>query len=170
MICQKCKKNPATVHMEQMINGDATTYYLCEECAGAYGPASLDGVIKNILDSLINSSFFQSAPGMFASDGVSDARCPACGMGFNEVKNIGKFGCADCYDAFGKVIQTILRGMSGTSVHTGKIPHKSGVKLKYRRELESLREELKHVVAAEEFETAAKIRDMIREMEQRGGA
>jgi len=156
--------------MEQMIDGDSTTYYLCEECAGMNGQASLDGVIKSLLDSFINANFFQSAPEMFAPEGMTNAACPACGMGFGEFKNIGKFGCAECYDAFGQELQMILRGMSGTSVHTGKIPHKSGVKIKHRRDLDDLREDLKRAVAAEEFESAAQIRDTIREMEKAGDA
>ena len=169
MMCQRCQKNPAAVHMEQIINDTKTTYYLCEECAGTKNPASLDDMIKNLLGSLINANLFQSAPGIFSPDVISKMQCPVCGLYFNDFKNTGKFGCSECYNAYRQEIQSVLRSMSSTSVHTGKIPGKSGAKLKHKRELESLREKLKLAITAEEFEAAATIRDSIREMEREGG-
>ena len=33
MLCQKCKKNEATVYYKENINGHVTEYNLCPECA-----------------------------------------------------------------------------------------------------------------------------------------
>ena len=169
MMCQRCQSKPATVHMEQVINDVKKTHYLCDECAGAHGHTSLDDMIKNLLGSLINVNLFTHGPGVLSPENISNARCTACGLYFDEFKNTGKFGCGECYGAFRQEIQNILRNMSGTSAHTGKIPGRAGVKLKYRRELENLREELRLAIVAEEFEAAAQIRDEIRKIESGGG-
>ena len=37
MLCQECKKRPATVHLTRIINNNKTEFYLCEECARQKG-------------------------------------------------------------------------------------------------------------------------------------
>ena len=33
MLCEKCNKNPATVHVTKIINNNNTELHLCEDCA-----------------------------------------------------------------------------------------------------------------------------------------
>ena len=37
MLCEECGKAPATVRLEQVINGKKTVMHLCEECARKAG-------------------------------------------------------------------------------------------------------------------------------------
>ena len=50
MLCQKCKKNEATVHYKKVVNGKQTEMYLCPECADGLG--SFDFGFDNFLPSL----------------------------------------------------------------------------------------------------------------------
>ena len=33
MLCQICKKNPATVHVQEIVNGEKRIMHFCAECA-----------------------------------------------------------------------------------------------------------------------------------------
>ena len=41
MICQKCKKNQANVHLVKLVNGEKSDVWLCEECARKISDISL---------------------------------------------------------------------------------------------------------------------------------
>ena len=168
MLCQKCQKNPANVQMEQVINGVKSTHFLCQDCAGMMSAVSLDDVVKGLLSSLINLNV-NPAAGAVSPGALFATKCSFCGLRFDQFTDSGKFGCGHCYGSFRNEIQSVLKNMSGTSRHTGKIPHKSGVELKMKRDLENLRGLLKSAVESEEFEEAAKIRDRIKDMEKNGG-
>ena len=40
---------------------------------------------------------------------MMDVKCPKCGMKYQEFIRIGKFGCADCYDVFGPLIEDNIK-------------------------------------------------------------
>ena len=58
-----------------------------------------------------------------------------------------------------------MKQIHTNSSHTGKIPSKSGEKLKKKRVYEELKLNLQKAVANEDYETAAKLHKKIREME-----
>ena len=62
----------------------------------------------------------------------------------------------------------MLRQIHSSSNHTGKIPSKSGAKVKAKRRLEELRRKLKEAVASEDYETAAKLHSEIKQIEEGG--
>ena len=33
MLCQICKANPATIHIQEIVNGQTNTLHICAECA-----------------------------------------------------------------------------------------------------------------------------------------
>ena len=41
MLCQECKKNPATVHVTKIVNNIKTELHLCQSCAGERGGPEL---------------------------------------------------------------------------------------------------------------------------------
>ena len=49
MLCQICKANPATIHIQEIANGEATTLHICAECARK----------RNIDDGNANSHFHE---------------------------------------------------------------------------------------------------------------
>ncbi len=91
--------------------------------------------------------------------------CPVCGMTYSEFARGGKFGCGECYNTFNAEAERVIRQIHASSSHSGKIPSKSGAEVKAKRRLADLRKKLKEAVAAEDYETAAKLHSEIKELE-----
>lgn len=117
--------------------------------------------------------------------------CPTCGMTYNEFLKNGRFGCQDCYKTFNFLIDGYFRKIHGGAQHTGKHPAYSGETVQIdsghmKDEIDNymkatadsrsdinitidessseaeLRAALKRAVSREEYEEAARIRDLIR--------
>lgn len=163
MLCDKCKKRPATVHYQQVINGQAREQHLCGQCAAGFGAfGTLD----------LNKLFAAPAP-------QEQISCPVCGMSLGEFQAVGRFGCSYCYQAFAEAIKPLIRRYHGDRRHKGKIKHP----LKYQTgssellsppegkladktyEKLALQKQLAELVELERFEDAAKIRDKIKAVE-----
>ena len=58
-----------------------------------------------------------------------------------------------------------MRRIHGSSLHRGKIPHRTGGTIELKHEIGMLRQKLQESVAQEEYERAAELRDKIRALE-----
>lgn len=159
MLCERCKENSATIHYQQIVNGEKKEYYLCEKCAEEIqGGLSFDTMFKGILDSFINMGV--------VSGTKSGLLCSSCKMSFDEFKESGKLGCANCYKDFKSYFAPILKNIQGSTRHMGKIPKKAGAELYTKRKIENMKAELKKAVEKEEYEKAANLRDKIKDLER----
>jgi protein arginine kinase activator len=156
MICGECGKNNATVHLTKIINGKKTEAHLCEECAKKYTNFNPGFSIQNIMSGFL---------GDYSKSDVATIKCDKCGMTYDEFKQMGKFGCSGCYEAFKKKIYPVIRNIHGHDTHVGKIPAKAGSELKNKREIERLKAKLKEAIELEEYEKAAELRDKIKDVE-----
>ena len=96
--------------------------------------------------------------------------CPKCGLDLAGFQQIGKFGCAKCYETFKEYINPLVRKIHGADVHRGLRPgRKRAAKGAPCGELDALRRELQEAVEKEEYERAAQLRDRIRTLEGRSG-
>lgn len=171
MECQECHKRQATLHFSQVINGNKTEVHVCEVCAKEKGYMTYPEEaysLHNLLSGLFNfdSSSVDSQKGSSYKQ-AQDLQCPQCEMTFSEFKRVGKFGCAKCYRTFSERLDPILRRVhSGNTKHHGKIPTRKGGDLHLKKEIESHKAELHHLIENEAFEDAAKVRDEIKELEK----
>ncbi|MOA13755.1 UvrB/uvrC motif protein [compost metagenome] len=94
-------------------------------------------------------------------------RCENCGLTYAQFSKIGRFGCSSCYQAFEEKLDPLLKRVHGGIVHSGKIPKRSGGQIQCKRKIEELRRELQAKIEHEEFESAAQLRDQIRELERK---
>jgi protein arginine kinase activator len=92
---------------------------------------------------------------------------------------VGRFGCSECYEAFRKQIDPLLKRIHGTNRHIGKVPLSTGPagpvpeEKKNLQDIKSLKSLLEKAIQSENFEEAARLRDSIRDMENKnksGGA
>ncbi|HPU62840.1 MAG TPA: UvrB/UvrC motif-containing protein, partial [Mobilitalea sp.] len=89
---------------------------------------------------------------------------------YEEFLQRGRFGCAECYRSFHKELGKTLRGIQGAEVHTGKRP--KGFLTSTDRMVQGLSEadrlalELQEAIEKEEFEEAARLRDLIRQLKR----
>ncbi|MGB9791555.1 MAG: UvrB/UvrC motif-containing protein [Thermacetogeniaceae bacterium] len=166
MFCEECGKRPATVHFTQIINNKKTELHLCEECARRHQeiPFSFNFEpnfsIHKFLAGLMDGALPVQMPV------VEVPRCPNCGLTYTQFGQIGRFGCSECYKAFGKGLEPLIRRIQGNDRHTGKVPRRAGGKLSCLREIERLRAELQEAVRQEAYEKAAELRDRIRQLEK----
>lgn len=167
MICNECGKRPATVHITKIENGKKTNMHLCEQCALAKGALSINTgfSINDLLAGMLNTG----TPLPIKVDFMDDPSCPVCGMKYSRFRETGRFGCGSCYKSFGDRLTPLFRRIHGNINHTGKIPQRTGGRLKIMREMESLKAELANAVKREEYEKAAEIRDKIRALEKSSG-
>ena len=135
MLCQRCNKNSANVHIVKLVNGKKNELWVCEECAKELSNASvtmIDG--SNIAGQIedIMGSFFESInkgkSEVKASKNIKSLKddykieivCKNCGLTYSEFKNTGKFGCAECYNNFSEMsIEDINKD---NKEHLGKVP------------------------------------------------
>jgi protein arginine kinase activator len=169
MQCDACGKKEATVHLTEIVNEKVTKLHLCEECAKAKGAEmeehfGLSDLLAGLAD--LGSNVGAEAPVL--------VKCPACGFTYQDFKKAGRFGCGDCYEAFRKQLDPLLKRIHGANRHIGKVPLAAGPAPKGAKaaqeskallDLKALKIRLEKAIQAEEFEEAAKLRDMIRALE-----
>lgn len=168
MLCQECGKRPATLHFTKIVNGDKTEFHFCEPCAREKGeliPGTANGFsIHNLLSGLMELEAGSKAAETAKT--IQPPRCDYCGLTYTQFSKIGRFGCANCYKHFSDRLIPLLKRVHGNTVHIGKVPLRAGQQFQLRRQIEQLKRELQLKIEQEEFETAADLRDRIRELEK----
>lgn len=166
MLCDKCNKNMATIHFTKIINGHVEERHLCETCAKENDeldftfevPLSFEKLFTGLIDSMQEDTGKRQ-----------DTACPKCGLTYKKFQEVGKFGCAKCYEVFKKDITSLLKGIHGHSAHQGKVPVESKDKAIQKKAIESLKIELEKSIAKEDFERAAYLRDEINRLREKLG-
>ena len=172
MICQECNERPATLHFTNFSNGEKTEMHLCERCAQEKGEMFMMNQgsgfsINNLLAGLLNMepAFQTKAQEPFPQEPVH--QCDKCSMTFRQFVRVGRFGCANCYEAFREQLIPVIRRLhSGNTSHKGKIPKRVGGHIQIQRNISELRMKLNELVTKEEFEEAVRVRDEIRMLEK----
>ncbi len=162
MLCNICHKNPATVHLTEIIDNQMTELHLCESCAQEKS-AQMEQQF-GLSDLLAGMADF-SKPHKEAE--IITAKCPNCGLSYSDFRKIGRLGCGECYNSFRKYLAPLLKRIHGSNQHHGKSPSRVTRILKKKTDLQELRNRLRTAIDTEAFEEAAKIRDRIRELERK---
>lgn len=166
MFCDECHKKIASVFITQMENDNVVKKRLCEDCArqlmmpgGAFEflamiPQIVSGPLELGLDSLE----------------IEDLRneilaCSRCGTTLSDLKETGRMGCPECYEAFAEPLGGMFRELQYGDLHVGKVPNRCSDSVQMRRRLADLRNRLRELVEREDFEVAAEVRDEIKSLE-----
>lgn len=158
MLCDECGDNEAIIHLTNIQNNQITTTHLCESCAGAKG---LEPGVT--MGNLPLTDFLSQTNKAMTESGSTAGPCAYCGMKLEDFKKKGRLGCPHCYVTFEHHLRNLLRRLHGGAQHIGKVylpPNPSETQLQER--LAGLRRKLERAVESEDFEQAARIRDMIR--------
>ena len=173
MLCEKCKKNNATVFYEETVNGKSRSYSLCADCAKALEQSGEISLQQNLADGFfgmpslgsINDSLFSSLFGLPENARTSKKTCPLCHATFDDFRRHGKAGCPNCYTTFADELYGTVRSIHGSVKHIGRVPAKFKKRGENMTRLTELKNDLKHAIADENFEAAATLRDQIRALE-----
>lgn len=155
MLCENCKKKEATVFYEENINGRKKSYKLCPDCAAEKGVSIPDfgremlnfgGLFGGLLNAAM-PSFALGAP----REARGEKRCPVCGSTLADITRNGRLGCGECYSVFGGMPLPKPKKQPEEAPPKNEAPTS-----------EELEAQLKKAVAEENFEEAARIRDVLR--------
>lgn len=163
MICDICGENEAIVHVQQIMGGEVFEVHMCAECAKEKGVSLEKGSEGDFSLSQLLSGLVES----FSPD--ADAKviteCPHCGTSITDIQENEKVGCPECYTVFRNQIEALIKEHTDNTNHKGKYPEKLRAYKAILIDKEVLKKKLKEAVQREEYETAAKIRDQIKELE-----
>ena len=157
MLCQKCGQNTATTHIKTIINGTVSQLNLCGYCAAKSGLAntSLSGLLSSVFGNALqsNSASFEK-------------NCPCCNSTFANIAETGKVGCAECYKTFSDELLVYLKRIHGSVKHSGKNPGSKELVVSATPDrISELKIKLAKLVAEENYEQAAVVRDEIKKLE-----
>ncbi|MDR0764355.1 MAG: UvrB/UvrC motif-containing protein [Synergistaceae bacterium] len=180
MLCDNCGKNEAEVLIRQVIDEEVRNLSLCRSCAEKMG------FISSLVPSVtISFSIGESAPKQKKIRKVQTrkrelpfepARCPACGLDFASFRAAGVLGCPGCYEAFRVPLGIYLRKTQGAESHwvasdafseigvvSGDVNRRTDIAAeeKTRGNIARLRMELNEAVSSEDYERAARLRDLL---------
>jgi protein arginine kinase activator len=160
MQCQVCKKSPATVHLTQIIENQVKKVDLCEACAKEKGVN--DPNAFSLADLLLGLGASQKMEEATTAKGT-EVSCPNCGFTQADFKKTGRLGCSECYEVFADGLESLLKGMHKGIQHKGKVPPAQRRAADVEAKLGKLESALKAAIAKEDFETAATLRDEIKQ-------
>lgn len=162
MLCDLCSKNPATVHLTEIVDNQMKELHLCEECARQKSIQMEQEF--GLADLLAGLSEFGKPK---EQKEIIKLKCPACNLTYADFKKIGRLGCSECYNTFRRYLSSLLKRIHGSNRHLGKTPLKLIRASKRKIDIQELRSKLQRAIELEEFEEAAKLRDQIKEFEKR---
>ena len=156
MLCEICQKNEASVHFKQVCNGAVREMHFCEECTTKKGFGVQSPMV--LTDFLFGVEVQQEQ-----EPGGVDKVCPNCRMRHSDFQKTSRLGCAVCYETCSSELEILLDDMQKGSQHIGKVPATE----KIAAEIASVQKGLDEAVASQNFEEAAKLRDLMRDLKGR---
>ena len=164
MLCDICAKNPATVHLTEIVDDQMSELHLCEECARKKS-SQMESQF-GLSDLLAGLADFEKPS---EEKELAAVKCPNCGLTYKDFKKVGRFGCGECYATFKKFLTPLLKRIHGSGMHCGKCPVKITPAKPSRKkaDIQELRCRLQKAVEDEVYEEAAKIRDQIKELQEK---
>jgi protein arginine kinase activator len=189
MICQNCLKNAATVHVTEITTPAApaesassagktssespahvTEQHLCEVCAQSLDLPHAPALQKAQLDiwKLLQITAKQTRR-------KGGPTCTGCGLQLEEFRRKGRLGCPQCYDAFAAHLGEVFERVHGARQHVGRLPGTDAaipaapvdaLALEREQRLVDLRQKLEIAIREEAYESAARLRDELKQLEE----
>jgi protein arginine kinase activator len=165
MKCQKCAKL-ATFHITDIEHGKPREYHFCDEHARQHlTPADSESELSPPMGELAKKLIVSGAAASRDPSPADQQSCPNCQLTFLEFRNSGRLGCPMDYDVFRDELMPLLEKVHDETRHSGKVPKRAPRTSQQQTTLIQLRNDLKRAVAAEDYESAARVRDKIRTIE-----
>ncbi|HOW59941.1 MAG TPA: hypothetical protein PLO78_09495 [Candidatus Omnitrophota bacterium] len=163
MICNVCGTKEATIHLTEVMNGQMSEVHICESCAEEKGTE-----FKTYFNF---GDLLAGVPGIEGlMEGVGKKTplvCKDCGMTYEEFGKSGRLGCAECYQAFQKPLVALIKQVQRANYHVGKKPSRIAKDVRNVHDLRQLQEKLRKSIQMEQFEEAARLRDAIKQAEEK---
>jgi protein arginine kinase activator len=168
MICELCQKQAANVHVTEITHAPKAAVvqrHMCEACARSLELPSVPVVIAKSAPEIppeVLKWLRQSAQRARADGSLV---CPQCGMSLAEFRSKGRFGCAKDYEVFRAHVEPLLLRVHNARAHRGRLPGMDESSLRRQRSISDLRTKLEAAIREEAYESAARLRDQIQQLE-----
>ncbi len=189
-ICQICKKNPAVIHLTDILSKDkaAKEVHICENCAAEKGfnlkgAASLPQLLGLAAKKGVKagSAALPAAAGGIVTGQKTrplepDLVCSHCGLTWAQFGERGRLGCPHDYREFeAKLRPLIANQLAGTvkdgeNFHVGKRPGSNAMRDDREAMVKSLVKRLRAAVAEENYEAAAQLKHELEALRGNAGA
>lgn len=159
--CHICSQ-AAVYHVTVINQGQPKELHFCEQHFRVYmqeGTASLEGVSEESEEELEASSAVEESE-------TDDLVCPNCGITYRQFREHGRFGCAHDYVVFEEQLMPLFQNIHMHSEHTGKRPNKAPLDGHQQLKIVELKRNLADAISMEDYETAARLRDEISDLQQ----
>ena len=163
MICNLCGTQEASIHLTEIVNSQMIEIHLCETCAQEKGT---DFKTHFNLTELL-AGFVDPGKSAKTPEKRFAGKCPECALTYDEFGKSGRLGCPACYEAFSKMLLPLIKRVQRSTRHVGKRPSRVSAESSQSQELQLLQNRLAKSVQMEEFEEAARLRDEIRQAEEK---
>jgi protein arginine kinase activator len=99
-------------------------------------------------------------------EGMATIReCPACSWTVEKLKSTGHLGCPECARSFRRDVEAIQRRAGRLSKYEGRVPARTNIQgMDGKMDALTLSRSLEAAILAEDFESAARIRDELRDV------
>jgi protein arginine kinase activator len=155
MMCQRCH-NEATIHLHEPSKGERRELHLCRTCAKKAGVALPETAPNLALDAVVQDLIVANVGELVGE--LAQSSCADCGVKFMEFRAGGRLGCPQDYWVFSKGLLPLLLRYHGATRHVGKVARRhEGASERLR-----LRTRLREAIAREDYEEAARLRDLLR--------
>lgn len=165
MICEHCQQREASITITKVQHGEKFEQYYCDVCAPQFHPFSFTAKEEPISLHQLLSGWF-SPPQQKSSQVAPQKKvssCPSCQLTYRGFLKQGKFGCANCYQAFAAHLPQMLQRIQAGTKHIDEAQQSKHDTL--YEQLRASREQLQQLIAEEKFEEAIICRDQIHALE-----
>lgn len=164
-LCEECGVNEACYTISVMMDGQVTQRHLCADCMAKMNMNLAAGNIKHLLSAIMSAitgtAEEAAAPAISPEE---DVVCERCGTTLSQFTKSGKLGCPCCYTAFREQLTPMLQQIHGRVQHAGRKPLDTEAAQQRRTAYDRLSRQLEQAVAVEDFESAAVLRDQLRQL------
>lgn len=160
--CQRCAK-AATFHITDIERGQVRENHFCDEHAREH---LAQGSEPEVPSSTSDPGGSLKAALKAKETSKSERQtCPYCQITFLEFRNSGRLGCPHDYDVFRDELLPLIENIHDETRHVGKVPRRAPRSSVRHSEMIELRKRLKQAIEVEDYETAARLRDQLKNLE-----
>ncbi len=158
----------------QIVQGEVTELYLCEECAKKRGlidpvalsfnekffPENFQQQIENLLKKVEQDVNKLSQQPEEEEDDTPSMTCPTCQFTLANYRKTGRLGCPDCYFSFATYLGMEVTEVPNLEQGAATIPPQVRIK--------QLEQQMAKAIEIEDYESAARLRDQIKQVQEKG--
>ena len=160
MFCQRCNINFASVKVTHIIGGERFDLLLCPECVAEIG---LDDPFSDASGEISRELFNLVRRQLETQEEIPDLTCAECGLKLKNFTDNGLLGCPQCYVNFEEYLKILLRRYHGSNKHQKSTLRNKSTHPHYEKILR-LEQKLRLALKREDFESAALLRDEIKDL------